>query len=143
MTLLLSFTDIPLYKWGYVPISQSTFSYSQRNFRHLFWNIEYSAKKIMENFLLVWLVLGFFFSIHLICSLLVFIVHVLVCSVGMHYMYVQYRSVQYWSDQYCMVCSVLVYLCYGLFIGISEFILCGKMSNIEQFFWVFLLGISA
>lgn len=61
----------------------------------------------------------------------------------MHYMYVQYRSVQYWSDQYCMVCSVLVYLCYGLFIGISEFILCGKMSNIEQFFGVFLLGISA
>lgn len=55
----------------------------------------------------------------------------------MHYMYVQYRSVQYWSDQYCMVCSVLVYLCYGLFIGISEFILCGKMSNIEQFFGIF------
>lgn len=95
MTLLLSFMDIPLYKWGYVPIYQSTFSYSQRNFRHLFRNIEYSAKKIMENFLLEWLVLGFFFSIHLICSLLVFIVHVLVCSVGMHYMYVQYRSVQY------------------------------------------------
>lgn len=95
MTLLLSFMDISLYKWGYVPIYQSTFSYSQRNFRHLFRNIEYSAKKIMENFLLVWLVLGFFFSIHLICSLLVFIVHVLVCSVGMHYMYVQYRSVQY------------------------------------------------
>lgn len=33
-----------------------------------------------------------------------------------------------------LLCSVLVCLGYGLFIGIGEFILCGKMSNIEQFF---------
>lgn len=33
-----------------------------------------------------------------------------------------------------LLCSVLVCLGYDLFIGIGEFILCGKMSNIEQFF---------
>lgn len=33
-----------------------------------------------------------------------------------------------------LLCSVLVCLGYGLFI---EFILCGKMSNIEQFFGFF------
>lgn len=32
-----------------------------------------------------------------------------------------------------LLCSVLVCLGYGLFIGIGEFILYGKMSNIEQF----------
>lgn len=36
-----------------------------------------------------------------------------------------------------LLCSVLVCLGYGLFIGIGEFILCGKMSNIEQFLGFF------
>lgn len=39
-----------------------------------------------------------------------------------------------------LLCSVLVYLGYGMFIGISEFILCGKISNIEQVFFGFFVS---
>lgn len=70
-----------------------------------------------------------FFSIHLVCSFLVCLVHVLVCSIVMHFIFLLLIEV----ISIGLLCSVLVCLGYGLFIGIGEFILCGKTSNIEQF----------
>lgn len=127
MKLLLSVIHIPLYEWAYDPISQSTFSYSERNFRHLFQKIEYSAKKIMEYFVLVWLVLFLQYSFGVFISGVFSTCISVFDSNALHFLLlIEVISIG-------LLCSVLVCLGYGLFIGIGEFILCGKMSNIEQF----------
>lgn len=46
--MMLSFMDIPLYKWGYVPIYQSTFSYSQRNLGICFEILNIQQRKLWK-----------------------------------------------------------------------------------------------
>lgn len=95
MTLLLSFMDIPLYKWGYDPISQilNQPSPTAREILGICFEIlNIQQRKLWKiSYLCGWYCL---FSIHLVCSFLVCLVHVSVCSIVMHFVYVQYWSVE-------------------------------------------------